>query len=66
MLTLNEYEVRALAKSPEALGILLDYYDRQITEAEAMDFDCSWQHQRVADIKAEQAALDEQQRAWEE
>lgn len=66
MLTLNEHEISALVRSPDALQVLLDYHDRNITEYEAMDYSCTWQHQRVAEIQAEKAVLEAKQKEWDE
>jgi hypothetical protein len=54
---LNFNEIGILATSIEALSILYDYHDTQITQADAMGFDTGYHEKRKDEIRAEQHKL---------
>jgi len=51
-------EIEFLIKSPEALRLLINYHDFKICEGESMGFNCSYHHNRIAELKAEAERLD--------
>lgn len=57
-LTLSEYELKAIAESPEALTALIDYHDHQGTMGEAMGYDVSFHDKRVEELTALRTAAE--------
>lgn len=51
-MTLDSYETEQIAKSPEALTVLIDYHDMQATMGEAMGYDCSFHDNRMVELSA--------------
>lgn len=51
ILKFTEHEIQWLGESIEALQIVIDYHDVQITMGEPMGYDCSYHIERIVELR---------------